>query len=197
MKKIIPLFLSLFLFVGCASFPMDGIIDTLGQAVFDYFNYLPAPAPAPEPQPQPPPVPAPGPVPEPDPVKEEIMVADLDKIPERMRSAGLGPGSDNAFYYALAFVAAFGPGPVMPDDVAGSLAHLNGQREAVNKWFDGLIAETAETLSKRPSVIAIAIKNDARDRCGFRLGPVIVERLSQKGFGDRVRLGEIFPESEY
>jgi hypothetical protein len=40
-----------------------------------------------------------------------------------------------------------------------------------------------------------AITNDARDRCGFRLGPAIVERLQE--YGDRVQLGDVVPVSAY
>lgn len=122
------------------------------------------------------------------------LALDLDKIPDRMRQAGF-QGSDNALYYALAHVYNFGPEREMPDDGAGSLATLNTQREAIYNWFDGEVSKVREILKKNPQATLTTITNDGRDRCGFRLGPAIAERL--KEFGDRVQLGTLLPESEY
>jgi hypothetical protein len=124
----------------------------------------------------------------------EKLALDLEKIPDRMRQAGF-QGSDNALYYALAHVYNFGPEREMPDDGAGSLATLNTQREAIYNWFDGEVSKVRDILKKNPQATLTAITNDGRDRCGFRLGPAIAERL--KEFGDRVQLGTLLPESEY
>jgi hypothetical protein len=124
----------------------------------------------------------------------ENLELNLDTIPDRMRKAGF-QGSDNALYYALAHVYNYGPGTEMPDDGAGSLAVLNTQRDAIYNWFDGEVAKVKDILKKNPQVTVTAITNDGRDRCGFRLGPAIMERL--KEFGNRVQMGTILPDSEY
>jgi hypothetical protein len=111
-----------------------------------------------------------------------------------MREAGF-EGSDNALYYALAHVYNYGPGAEMPDDGAGSLAILNTQRDAIFNWFDGEMAKVTNILKTNPQAKVTAIANDGPDRCGFRLGSAIMERLRE--FGDRVQLGTILPESEY
>jgi hypothetical protein len=124
----------------------------------------------------------------------ENLELDMNTIPDRMRAAGF-QGSDNALYYALAHVYNNGPGAEMPDDGAGSLATLNTQREAIYNWFDGEVAKVKNILKTNPQATLTAITNDGRDRCGFRLGPAIVDRL--KEFGNRVQLGTILPDSEY
>lgn len=124
----------------------------------------------------------------------EKLELDMNTIPDKMRQAGF-EGSDNALYYALAHVYSFGPDREMPDDGAGSLAVLNTQREAIYNWFDREIAKVSGILKSNPKATVTAITNDGRDRCGFRLGPAIMERLNQ--FGDRVQLGTVLPDSEY
>lgn len=124
----------------------------------------------------------------------EKLELDMNTIPDRMRQAGF-QGSDNALYYALAHVYNFGPDREMPDDGAGSLAILNTQREAIYNWFDGEVGKVRNILKKNPQTTLTAITNDGRDKCGFRLGPAITEKL--KEFGDRVQLGTILPDSEY
>jgi hypothetical protein len=124
----------------------------------------------------------------------ETLELNMDTIPDRMRQAGF-QGSDNALYYALAHVYNYGPGAEMPDDGAGSLAVLNTQRDAIYNWFDGEVAKVEGILKTNPQATVTAITNDGRDRCGFRLGSAIMERL--RAFGDRVQLGAILPESEY
>ncbi|MEW6187632.1 MAG: hypothetical protein AB1585_18025 [Thermodesulfobacteriota bacterium] len=124
----------------------------------------------------------------------EKLELNLDTLPDQMRKAGF-QGSDNALYYALAHVYHYGPEAEMPDDGAGSLSVLNTQREAIYKWFDGELSKAAEILKKNPQTTLTAITNDGRDRCGFRLGPAIMEKL--KEFGGRVQLGTVVPESDY
>jgi hypothetical protein len=124
----------------------------------------------------------------------ENLELNLDTIPDRMRKAGF-QGSDNALYYALAHVYNYGPGAEMPDDGAGSLAVLNTQRDAIYNWFDGEVAKVKEILKANPQATVTAITNDGKDRCGFRLGAAMMERL--KEFGNRVQLGTVLPESEY
>jgi hypothetical protein len=124
----------------------------------------------------------------------ETLELDMNAVPDRMRKAGF-QGSDNALYYALAHVYNFGPGREMPDDEAGSLAILNTQRDAIYNWFDGEVAKVKDILVKNPRATVTAITHDGRDKCGFRLGPAIMDRL--KGFGNRVQLGAVLPDTEY
>ncbi len=124
----------------------------------------------------------------------ENLELNMDTIPDRMRKAGF-EGSDNALYYALAHVYSNGPGAEMPEEETGELTVLNTQRDAIYKWFDGEVAKAEKMLKSNPQATLTAITNDGRDRCGFRLGPAIVERL--KEFGNRVQLGTILPDSEY
>ncbi|MHB8842588.1 MAG: hypothetical protein ACYC56_12535, partial [Candidatus Aquicultor sp.] len=124
----------------------------------------------------------------------EKLELDMNTIPDRMRQAGF-QGSDNALYYALAHVYNFGPDREMPDDGAGSLAILNTQRDEIYNWFDNEITKVKNILKTNPQATVTAITNDGRDRCGFRLGPAITDKL--KEFGDRVQMGTILPESEY
>ncbi len=143
--------------------------------------------------PLPDPVLDPQPIPDPIPVEEKITIFDLDIIPDRMRATGF-QGSDNALWYALAFVAAFGPGD-MPDDGAGSLVELSKRSPEIETWLNGEVDKVIAKMKSNSKATATVIANDGRDRCGFRLGPPIMERL--KEFGDRVQMGTIFPESEY
>lgn len=124
----------------------------------------------------------------------DTLELDMNTVPQRMREAGF-EGSDNALYYSLAHVYHYGPGAEMPDDEAGSLAVLNTQREAIYNWFEGEMAKVENILKSNPRATVTAITNDGQDRCGFRLGAAIVERL--KSYGNRVALGNILPESEY
>jgi hypothetical protein len=124
----------------------------------------------------------------------ESLSLNLESIPEKMRQAGF-EGSDNALYYALAHVYNVGPDREMPTEGDESLARLNTRREEIYKWFDGEITKVQNFLKTHPRATVTAVTNDARDRCGFRLGPAIVERLAE--FGDRVQLGDIVPVSEY
>jgi hypothetical protein len=124
----------------------------------------------------------------------ESLSLNMETLPERMRQAGF-EGSDNALYYALAHVYNLGPDREMPTEGDESLMALNQQRDEIYKWFEAEMVKVENLLKTNPRATLTAITNDARDRCGFRLGPAIVERLS--GFGDRVRLGDIVPDSEY
>jgi hypothetical protein len=124
----------------------------------------------------------------------ETLTLNMDTIPERMRQAGF-EGSDNALYYALAHVYNMGPDREMPTEGDESLMALNKQRDEIHKWFEAEMVKVENVLRTNPRANLTAITNDARDRCGFRLGPAIVERLQE--FGDRVRLGDIIPDSEY
>lgn len=173
----------IFLASGCATMDWQCAQDCLSTPTWECFQNCATTNPIPT-DPPPPPV---------DPGHEEqIIIADLDTIPDRMTAAGF-PGSPNAQYYILAHVVAFGPGASIPEHP--ELTILSSQRAGIEIWWDTYIAAIRERMKTNPKATATAITNDGPDRCGFRLGPTIVERLSE--FGDRVQLGTILPESEY
>lgn len=164
---------------------------------------VPSPAPTPVPTPYPAPVPNPTPTPSPTPpptvssvfsVQGNVITLDLNTLPGSMRAVGFD-GSDNALWYTMAYVYYYGSSPTMPDDEAGSLAVLNTKREAILKWFDAEVLKVASMLRANSNLNLIAITNDGKDRCGFRLGPPILERL--KEFGGRIQLGQILPPEQY
>jgi hypothetical protein len=169
-------------------------------------NVIPIPSPVtPQPTPQPAPVtpypaPVPTPIPAPAPVVGDmafsktgnVLTLDMGTLPANMRKAGFA-GSDNGLYYAMAHIYAYGPGKDMVSHP--ELNALNQQREAIYQWFDNEVAKAGKMLKAIPTLTLVAISNDGKDRCGFRLGPPICERL--KEFGGRVTLGQILPPEQY
>jgi hypothetical protein len=166
-------------------------------------NIVPTPTPVPTPAPYPAPVPTPVPGPTPPPIASSvfstsgnIITLDLNTLPGSMRQAGFNV-SDNGLYYAMAFIYAYGPGHTMPDDDAGSLVPINTPeiRGKIFNWFDGEVLKVITLMKANPSLNLIAIANDGKDRCGFRLGPAILERL--KEFSGRISLGQVVSPENY
>ena len=153
-------------------------------------DYNPNPTP-PDPDPVTPPDPVSPlePPAEPGPTDESFIICDLATLPEQMRADGIML-KDNALYYGVACAWA-GHGWTHNEETAPIIA-LSDQ---IQGWFEALIQEAAVKLRMNPNLTAVAIANDGRDRCGFIIGPVIMERFG--GFGNRVTLGDIVPESEY
>lgn len=119
---------------------------------------------------------------------------DLDTVPTAMRKAGFD-GSDNALWYTLAYVYAYGPGQTMPDDDAGSLKVLNTQRQQIYNWFDSEVSKIKTMFKNNSNFKMTVITNDGKDRCGFRLGPAIMDKLME--FGSRIQLGQTLSPNEY
>jgi hypothetical protein len=113
-----------------------------------------------------------------------------------MRAAGFDV-SDNGLYYAMAFIYAYGAGQTMPDDKKGSLVPINTPeiRTKILQWFDAEVMKVAAMMLANPVLTLVAISNDGPDRCGFRLGPPILERL--KEFQGRISLGKVVPPEDY
>ncbi|MEW6184712.1 MAG: hypothetical protein AB1585_03115 [Thermodesulfobacteriota bacterium] len=149
---------------------LPGLIQ---KAVEQYFKDHPIPVPQPTPVP----------VPEPEPI--EYVVADMDTIASRMREAGFHHYKDHALWYALG--CAYSGTPWAYDI---ELIELEKQNYKIHDWFDGEVVKVLSQLKSNPKATAICIVNDGPEKCGFRLGPAIRERLCE--FGDRVKMGELF-----
>jgi len=158
----------------------------------------PGPYPAPGPTPTPiPPTPTPTPVPVPAPVAStvftkngNVLTLDMGNVPSAMSKIGI-PGSENALWYALAHVYAYGPGKEMVSE----LAEQNPHRQKIFDWFDGEVMKVNAMMLANPALTLVTITNDGKDRCGFRLGPAIMDRL--RGFGNRVTLGKVMSPDDY
>jgi hypothetical protein len=111
-----------------------------------------------------------------------------------MRKAGFN-ARDNALWYALAHVYAFGPGLDWNTKGDSELIRLLGDRQAIFDWFDKEVAKVASMLRVFPNLSVIAVINDSVDRLGVRLAPAIVNAL--KEFGGRVQAGAVTPWSAY
>jgi hypothetical protein len=142
-----------------------------------------------EPDPEPPDPPNP---PEPEPFDVHYTICDLETITGRMRAAGFNHDNDNALWFALSHVYALGPEKVMPDDIVGSLIPINNLewRTKLYNWFDGEVMKIHALMKANSKATATAIVNDGPERCGFRLGPPIMNRLAE--FGERVQKGKIY-----
>lgn len=68
-------------------------------------------------------------------------------------------------------------------------------RQAIYNWFDGEVLKVKYLMQANTTLTFIAISNDGKDRCGFRLGPAILDRLSD--LGNRIQLGQILPPEQY
>ncbi len=165
----------------------------------------PGPYPAPV-NPTPPPTPTPPPSPTPPPtassvfsVQGNLITLDLDTLPGSMRAVGFD-GCDNSLYYVMAYIYNYGPGEGLPDDGAGSNAWAQSasKQKEIHSWFDGEVLKVVAQMKANPSLQLIAITNDGRDRCGFRLGPPIVSRVVDSGISaSRVQVGKTLSPEEY
>jgi hypothetical protein len=112
---------------------------------------------------------------------------DMNTLPDAMRQAGF-QGRDNLLYYALA--STYADWPWQPDSEDPDSVRLSEQRGEIYEWFDKNVMDLAGKMEANPALTVTAITNDGLDKCGFRLGPAITEKLQK--FGDRVQLGTIY-----
>lgn len=165
---------------------------------------VPTPTPTPTPYPAPVPTPTPAPIPTPPPPPPapstvftqsgNLITLNMENVPASMNRIGI-PGGANELWYSLAHVYAYGPGK----DMVSELAAQNPYRQQIFDWFDGQVLTVIATMKAIPALNLIAITNDGKDRCGFRLGPAIMERvLNDKAISaSRVQLGNILPPEQY
>lgn len=127
-----------------------------------------------------------------------LITLDLDTLPERMNKAGF-ECYPNACWYALAYIYSYGPGSQMPDDSSQSLAKLQPVRQQIFDWFDAEVLKVIALMKADKNLSLIAISNDGKDRCGFRLGPAIVERVLNDPAisASRVQVGQTLSPDDY
>lgn len=113
-----------------------------------------------------------------------------------MRGAGF-QGSDNALYYAMGHVYAYGPGKQMVPHAELDPMNTESIRTAMFNWFDGEVLKVISLMKSSPGLNLVAISNDGKDRCGFRLGPAILSRTGDAGLAGRSTLGQILPPENY
>lgn len=117
----------------------------------------------------------------------ELIVWDGNTIADEMRAAGF-QGRDTLMWYGLANSYTGIDWDLSNADQEVLLMY--NRRHEIQNWFGELVNRFRITLQDNPTWTATAIVNDGHDRCGFRIGPAIVDALSE--FGDRVRLGEVY-----
>lgn len=187
------------------------VTDSLGNymALMKQIQPAPAPQPAPVPTPTPTPVPTPTPTPTPTPgptppptassvfsVSGSTITLDLNTLPGSMRAAGFA-GSDNALYYVMAHLYAYGPGKGFVPHAELDPMNNDATRTAIFNWFDGEVLKVIGQMKANPALNLVAISSDGKDRCGFRLGPAILARVADAGLGSRTTLGEVLDPKYY
>jgi hypothetical protein len=127
-------------------------------------------------------------------VAGNLITLDLENVPEAMNRIGI-PGDANELYYSLAHVYAFGPAREMVSELAAQ----NPYRQQIFDWFDAEVLKVIAMLKANRNLSLIAISNDGKDRCGFRLGPAIVERVLNDPAisASRVQVGQTLSPEEY
>jgi hypothetical protein len=124
---------------------------------------------------------------------DNYYTVNMDHIADQMRAAGF-KGRNTALWFTIAFVYNYGPEKDLLNLGDAEMAVLQTQRQQIYDWFDAEVLKVLATMKADPSLRVVAITNDGYDRCGFRLGPPIVSRLSD--YSDRVVLGDIFTYDE-
>jgi len=123
-----------------------------------------------------------------------IVVLDLadDVFPPKMCAAGWCHPNVNANYYVG--VCKMGSGWTWPPHEVDEISKdWYPQQDKIAAWFDSLIVEKANQLKANPGLTATVIGGDAHDRCGSRVGPVIMQRLEQLGVDmSRVQMGSVY-----
>jgi hypothetical protein len=99
----------------------------------------------------------------------------------------------------MAYVYAYGTGAGIPDDSAHSNDWAQDIRHQIFDWFDAEVLKVIALMKSNPALTLIAISNDGKDRCGFRLGPSIVERVLNDPAisASRVQLGQVLSPENY
>jgi len=123
-----------------------------------------------------------------------LLTLDLERVPEAMNRVGI-PGDANELWYSLAHVYAYGPGREM----VGELEEQNPYRQQIFDWFDAEVLKVIAMMKADKNLSLIAISNDGKDRCGFRLGPAIVERVLNDPAisASRVQVGQTLSPDDY
>lgn len=98
-------------------------------------------------------------------------------------------------FYIMAHIYAYGPGKDFVPHPELDPMDTDEIRGAIFNWFDAEVLKVRSMMLADMKLNLVAISNDGKDKCGFRLGPAILERL--KEFQGRISLGQILPPEQY
>ena len=113
----------------------------------------------------------------------KLVLADLARVPERLRGAGFR-GRDNALWYTLSRSYAEWNWQFNPNDPDH---HLSNQRGELHDFWENYVDVVASVLAAAPQTTALILLNDEVDRCGKTLGEYTQRQLN--AFRARVELG--------
>jgi len=197
MKKLFALFLILFV-ASCETIPIkfdaQQIADIIGAIQQMQQPIKPQPAPvAPVPVTPSVPVPVePSVTPGANTGVTEIIILDLETFPAKMSAAGWHHNNPNAQYY-VGICKIYSGWSWPPHEVDSVSSNWYPQQEKIWEFVDSIVKDGANQLKANPGLTATVIGNDAHDRCGSRVGPVIMQRLGQLGVDmSRVQMGSVY-----
>jgi hypothetical protein len=117
-----------------------------------------------------------------------LVLADLARVPDRMRQAGFR-GRDNALWYTLSRSYAEWNWQLKPGDAD---SHLSDQRRELHDIWANYIDVVVSAMVAAPQTTVLILENDAVDRCGKTLGEYTQRQL--RSVAGRVELGRFHPD---
>lgn len=113
----------------------------------------------------------------------KLVLADLVKVPGRMRQAGFR-GRDNALWYTLSRSYAEWNWHAKAGDPDN---HLSNQRRELHDIWANYINVVVSVMQAAPQTTALILENDGHDRCGKTLGEYTQRQMN--AVRGRVELG--------
>ena len=104
----------------------------------------------------------------------QLVIADMDRIPERMREAGFR-GRDNALWYTLSRSYAGWNWNTKPGDPDN---HLGNQRKELHDFWSNYLKAVLQVMQAVPFSRALMLLNDGHDKCGDVLAQYSLNQLS-------------------
>ena len=118
----------------------------------------------------------------------KLVLADLVKVPGRMRQAGFR-GRDNALWYTLSRSYAEWNWHTKAGDPDN---HLSNQRRELHDIWANYINVVVSAMQAAPQTTAVILENDGHDRCGKTLGEYTQRQMN--AVRGRVELGHFFQD---
>ena len=112
-----------------------------------------------------------------------LVLADLARVPDRMRQAGFR-GRDNALWYTPSRSYAEWNWQTKPGDPDN---HLSNKRRELHDIWANYVEVVVAAMTAAPQTTALILENDAVDRCGKTLGEYTQRQMGR--VGGRVELG--------